>query len=557
MTHRERLAPVDNAWLRMERDTNRMMIVGVLVLEGRVAPEQVARILDERLRPFRRFHQRVVEDLTGRTWQDDEKFDIRHHVKRARLPRPADKRALQQYVSDMASQPLDMDRPLWQYHVIEDFQGDTVLLGRYHHSMADGIALIRVLLSMTEDIEGNTLPAPEIERPAEHHEEGSGSLLETIFHPLSEAVEGSLRFSSKLWHRYQSLIDHPSQAKDYARIAGGVAAELLHLALLPDDSRTRFKGKPGLDKRVAWTDPLGLPEVKAVGRVLGCSVNDVLLAAVSGALRAYLLEKGDDPTGVELRAMIPVNLRKETDKMSMGNRFGLVALELPVGYANPLARLYEVKRRMEALKGSFEPPVSYGLLMFSGIAPKLVQDMLLDMLANKTTAVMTNVPGPQQARYFCGAKMKQSMFWVPQSGDIGMGVSILSYDGQVQFGLITDAGLVPDPERVIERFKPEFEKLLYVVLMEPWDSPVSAADFERKLAAVEMAERAATPSVPRTARKARTVRAAGAAKPPVAKRSAAPAKARTAQRGKAGAAPVAKPAKGSAARIPKRFRGLA
>lgn len=243
--------------------------------------------------------------------------------------------------------------------------------------------------------------------------------------------------------------------------------------------------------------------------------------------------------------------------MSMGNRFGLVALELPVGYANPLARLYEVKRRMEALKGSFEPPVSYGLLMFSGIAPKLVQDMLLDMLANKTTAVMTNVPGPQQARYFCGAKMKQSMFWVPQSGDIGMGVSILSYDGQVQFGLITDAGLVPDPERVIERFKPEFEKLLYVVLMEPWDSPVSAADFERKLAAVEMAERAATPSVPRTARKARTVRAAGAAKPPVAKRSAAPAKARTAQRGKSGAAPAAKPAKGSAARIPKRFRGLA
>lgn len=553
MTHRERLAPVDNAWLRMERDTNRMMIVGVLVLEGRVAPETVAQILDERLRPFRRFHQRVIGDLTGRVWQDDEKFDIRHHVKRARLPKPADKTALQRYVSDMASQPLDMDRPLWQYHVIEDFEGDTVLLGRYHHSLADGIALIKVLLSMTEDAEGNSVPVPEIEVRRAPEDEEHGGFLESIFHPLSEAMEESMRLSSKIWHGYQSLVDNPSQARDYARIAGGVAAELLHLALLPDDSRTRYKGKPGIDKRVAWTDPLGLPEVKAVGRVLGCSVNDVLLAAVSGALRAYLVEKGDDPTGVELRAMIPVNLRKETDKLTMGNRFGLVALELPVGYANPLARLYEVKRRMEALKGSFEPPVSYGLLMFSGIAPKVVQDKLLDMLANKTTAVMTNVPGPQQARYFAGAKLKQTMFWVPQSGDIGMGVSILSYDGQVQFGLITDAGLVPDPERVIERFRPEFEKLLYIVLMEPWDHPVSAAEFERKLAVAEESARPAAHAPSATKREPRK----GAAQPSAANPGGAPTPRMRKLPGKTTprrAAPKTQPA--VAARIPKRFRAL-
>ena len=122
--------------------------------------------------------------------------------------------------------------------------------------------------------------------------------------------------------------------------------------MMPNDSQSRFMGAPGVQKAVAWSEPMSLPEVKAVGKILGCSVNDMLLASAAGALRSYLAEKGDPVDDLEVRALVPVNLRRPGDEHALGNRFGLVALELPVGIENPLARLYETRNRMEALKGS-------------------------------------------------------------------------------------------------------------------------------------------------------------------------------------------------------------
>jgi hypothetical protein len=145
---------------------------------------------------------------------------------------------------------------------------------------------------------------------------------------------------------------------------------------------------------------------------------------------------------------------------------------------------------MEALKTSYQPLVAFGLLALAGLLPRIVQQEMLDLLASKATAVMTNVPGPQEPLFLAGARLAQIMFWVPQSGDIGMGVSILSYAGGVQFGLITDAGIVPDPERVIAGFRPEFERLLLTVLMEPWDTRRAPALIERELAAAVAPRRA-------------------------------------------------------------------
>ncbi len=195
----------------------------------------------------------------------------------------------------------------------------------------------------------------------------------------------------------------------------------------------------------------------------------MLLASVAGALGAYLKEKGDPTEGVEVRALVPVDMRGEVRVGELGNRFGIIAVELPAGIENPLVRLAEVHRRMKELKESLEPPVTLGLLMALGYAPKIVQDKLFNLLLSRATAVMTNVPGPGHPLYMAGHEIKQLMFWVPQSGDIGMGVSILSFNGMVQFGLITDAALVPDPEAIVAQFRPQFEQLLYHVLMEPWE----------------------------------------------------------------------------------------
>ena len=243
----------------------------------------------------------------------------------------------------------------------------------------------------------------------------------------------------------------------------------------------RFKGKPGVAKRVAWADAIPLDEVKAIGRALGGSVNDVLLSCVAGALGDYLRERGDETDGVVLRALVPVNLRPMEKAYKLGNQFGLVFLDLPIGIRNPVARLYAVRDNMSALKGSYQPVLALGILAAMGAGPKVLQETLLAILARNASAVMTNVPGPQQPLWFAGARIDNLMFWVPQSGDIGIGASILSYDGKVQFGLIADRKLCPEPGRIVERFGREFESLVLTALMCPWgyEGDLDPADVAR------------------------------------------------------------------------------
>jgi diacylglycerol O-acyltransferase len=464
MPKRQRMAPVDVSWLRMDRPTNRMVVVSVIVLGHSVDVARLERTLEMRLLAFQRFRQRIERLATGFWWSDDPHFDITHHLKRLRLPGAGDKAELAHLVAELASLPFDDAHPLWQYHIVEDYDGGAAIIARTHHALADGMALVRVLLSLTD----KRPDAPEA-GPSSVGTEGDGETENpwpAVLQPVTSAMAQGLRLSATVWNAFQEMTRNPAKALDFARQGTGVVGELAYLLLMRPDTPTRFKGKPLGEKRVAWTDPIPLPEVKAVGRVLGCSVNDLLLASVAGALRNYLAHKGDDTVGVELRAVVPVNLRAPGSERELGNQFGVVGVELPVGIENPLARLYEVRRRMEELKRSYEPPVTLALFAALGYAPQLVQDQLFDLLLSRATAVMTNVPGPQHPLYLAGARIKQMMFWVPQSGDLCMGVSILSFDGQVQYGLMTDAALVPDPEAVIAHFRPEFEKLLYFVLME-------------------------------------------------------------------------------------------
>lgn len=476
MSLRERISSVDTAWLRMDRAENLMQIVGVMIFDGRMDYERLKRTVAHRMLRYRRFRQIAVQESTGAWWIDDANFDIDAQVRHSILPAPGDTHELQKFVAEMASEPLNPARPRWEFHLVETGAGHSALVARIHHAIADGIALIGVMNSLTDEYadapeDGGLSPwsfdVTSMDKESDAHE--NDLFWRWIYEPMTDATLASIRIGSKLWAKYLDLLDNPGKAIDYARVAGAVAAEVGKLALMPNDTKTRYKGKPGTIKRVAWSEPMSLSEVKAVGKVLGCSVNDMLLSSVAGALRAYLQDKGDPVENTEIRALVPVNLRAPGDIKDLGNRFGLVALELPVGIENPLARAYETRARMEALKGSYQAMLTFTILGAVGMAPKFVQDKVLDLLAGKATAVMTNVPGPQQARYLAGVGLDQQMFWVPQSGDVGMGVSILSYDGKVQFGLITDKNMVDDPERIVERFAVEFEKLLWLVLMEPWE----------------------------------------------------------------------------------------
>lgn len=482
MPKRERMSSVDTAWLRMDTDHNLMMIVGVMMFEGRLNHARLRRTLVARLLPFRRFRQRVVEDGSGALWVDDEHFDIDVHLRRHRLPRLAGVAGLQAYVADLASRRLDPAKALWQMHHVENAGTGSALVVRIHHCIADGIALIGVLMSLTDEAADAPIRRAGPVQRADEEADGEKNFLEQLFRPVSAAAMKAMQASGNAWHKYVDVVSNPGKAMDYAALGAGIASEIANLALMPTDSPTRFKGKPGRQKAVAWSEPIALDVVKAAGKALGCSVNDVLLGCAAAALRGYLADQGDATDGIEIRALIPVNLRAPGQELRLGNRFGLVALVLPVGIANPLARLYEVNRLMQELKGSFQAAITLGILGVVGLCPRPVQKQVLDMLGNKATAVMTNVPGPQKPLYLAGQRIAQQMFWVPQSGDIGMGLSILTYDGKVQIGLVTDRGLVPDPERIAARFAVEFERLLLAVLMEPWGVRRDPAALEGELA---------------------------------------------------------------------------
>ena len=479
----ERISGIDTAWLRMERPTNLMMITGVMIFAERLAYERLREVVESRFLKYRRFTQRAVQKTAGAFWETDPYFDLNRHVLRTALPGRANKAELQHLASDLMSTPLDFSKPMWQFHLVEDYQGGSAVILRIHHSYADGIALIHVLLALT-DPASEIAPTTETETETEQIEDTAG-IFRRFFNPVDKAVQTTLKLGRGLLGGGADMVKHPTHALDYARSGVRLTAEIARLALMSDDSRTRFKGDLGVSKRVAWAEPLPLDEVKTVGKALGGSVNDVLLAAVAGALRDYLVERGDPvPAELQVRAVIPVNLRSPEKAAQLGNFFGLVFLTLPVGIANPLERVYEVRRRMNELKESFQPILALGLLGAAGMGPNQVQQSLLEMLSKKASAVMTNVPGPPKPIYLGGARLAEMMFWVPQSGQIGMGVSILSYNNRVHFGLVVDQKLVADPEAIIGRFAGEFEKLLFITLMSPWEHELDAQQVENSLKAL-------------------------------------------------------------------------
>jgi WS/DGAT/MGAT family acyltransferase len=543
------MSAVDTAWLRMDRPTNLMMIVGVMVFKQRMDFKRLRNTVEARLvGRYRRFRQCAVEEVAGAWWQDDPDFDIDAHLRRRALPAGAGKKELQKLASELAVQPLNPGKPLWRFDLIEDYEGGSAMVVRIHHSIADGIALVGVILSLTDlsphaPAQKQVTPEPE---EADADEVPAG-LLDTLAETLASALDAGADLGSKAY----DLASDRDRLSTYGRHGIGLLTELAKLLAMPPDSPTSLKGKTSTVKRVAWSDPIPLGEVKALGKALGCSVNDILLSAVAGALRAYFLQKGETVNGVEVRAMIPVNLRTARDEGTLGNRFGLGTLSLPLHESNPFARLFMVRGRMNELKGSYQPPLTLGILAAVGVAPKIIQQQFLDILAAKASTVMTNVPGPKQPLYLAGSCLEQCMFWVPQSGDIGIGVSILSYNDNVQFSLITDRHFVPDPETIPPLFAAEFDKMMLALLMLDWEQPFDLARVEQQVFGTQMPP----PLVAETAkdRKPAAKAARTTAKPgkPVAKQAVVV----RPERRTAGKAetPIAVPP----SRVPKRLRNLA
>ncbi len=464
----EIMSNIDKFWLHMDHPTNLMIITGYLAFDEPLDFQRLLKTFEKRLLCYERFKKRVIRPLSGignATWELDPKFDLRSHLHRVALPSPGDKETLQELISDLTATPLDPTKPLWQAHYIENYNnGGSVLFCRIHHCIADGIALIRLLLSMA-DLEPDANWSDGI--PEKKGKQASGleffPSLEGMMEKFRDAQRQVGRFGKLLAKELEQSISNPAHVFDRAKTvskytfdAAGVISKIL---LLPADRKTVFRGQLGVRKSVSWSNPLPLDDIKNIGKYFNATINDILVSMVTGALRRYLQQCNNLVGDLDIRMAMPVNIRPLDAPIELGNQFSLVLVSLPVHIDDPVLRIREIQRRIRELKDSPDALVAYTLLNVLGVSSTKLAKFGATMFANKMTGVMSNVPGPRQPLYFAGKEITDIMFWVPRIGGLGLGISIISYNGKVSLGICTDTGLVADPNSILRHFENEFRML--------------------------------------------------------------------------------------------------
>lgn len=427
------LTPADAAWLHMEKPDNLMMITGLVFLQGELDWERLRATLQHRLCFHSRFRSRVVEPSHGLglpCWEPVGEVDLNRHLVREDCP----PEVFLPRVGELMSEALPREFPLWEFRVFPGQGEGTGVLIRLHHAIGDGISLMRVLLGLCDTEEDAAWPEPLVARPR----------------PRPAGVWQRARRMARLALREgHDLIFDPTHT---------ATASLARVLTLPPDALSCLKGELTREKRAALSPPYPLAEIKQLSRRLGCTINDLLMTALAGALGRCLRRFQSVPAEMSLRVVVPVDLRGG-DGQELSNQFGLVFLVLPVGEEDAAQRLVRVRQAMASLKNSPEALVTYELLSAVGLTPAELERAIIDWFGNKATAVVTNLPGPQQPLYLGGARLESVMYWVPQSGRLGLGVSILSYNGRVRMGIASDAGLLPHPEWLQEDFALAYQEM--------------------------------------------------------------------------------------------------
>lgn len=468
----ERMTNADNFWLCMDAPTNLMEITAFMEFKEMLDYKRLYATIDSRLASFPRFQKRIVRPRSGiglPSWEIDRNYDLRNHIIRVALPDPGDKNDLQEMVANLKSTPLDHSKPLWQIHMIENYGNGCVLFFKIHHCIGDGIALIHVLLNAADTDPNAPWPKKKaLPKKSESFSVRSLMPLGSVMRTVKGTVASTQKFSKSMYKEIEKAVSNPAHLKKLAKastcLPTDFASVLSKHTIMSSDPNTAFKGNLGVRKKVAWTEPMPLDKIKTVGRAIStATLNDVLIATVTGAMRRYLKTRNTPVNELDLRVTVPVNIRKPGTEFELGNKFSLVFLPLPVYLEDPVLRLKEVKRRMDHLKRSPDPYINFGLLSAMGYLPPSLARRASQLFGNKASGVMTNVPGPRQPLYFAGKEINNIMFWVPRSGAIGLGISILSYNGKVTVGIASDEKLMPDPETLLEGFEEEFNYLLDLV----------------------------------------------------------------------------------------------
>jgi diacylglycerol O-acyltransferase / wax synthase len=498
-----RMSAQDALWLTMDRPNNLMVVDVAVVLEGIPTAEVLHGSFGSLVSRHPVFGRRAERRGTSWYWVDDPDLDLDRHLAIVTLGDDADLAEVQQYVAEQRAVPFDREHPLWSVTVVApvhlpDGVVGSVILSRFHHAIADGVRLTQVMLGILD--ESSDAGVPMVARSGT----SGGSLLSglDVRKATSETLRVSLTASKAMASKAGELagsaagavlgaadtagrvvadpyatvtsasssvlagvdfVRHPDRLVDAFETLGLRDHRSLNDAtsvsklVIGGSTPTVWTGRPGSRKAVSWSDPIALDAVKAVARAQGVTLNDVLIAALAGALRSYLAGRGDGIDDVVW--MVPVNLRPFDDSLpeDLGNYFALVILHMPLHDVTPAERIGELHHRMLRIKNSDEPVITFGLQRAISMSPRTIATFMTNFFANKAVGVLTNVPGPTSRMALAGIPVRQVIGFAPCSGDQPMTATIFTYDGTVTVGFATDAGLVPDPQLLVQLVEEELD----------------------------------------------------------------------------------------------------
>lgn len=463
----DRLTPLDVSFLYLEEPTAPMHVGGVLLFRpldgsGGFDLDRFVGHVGSRLASVPRYRQRVRE-VPGRlgnpVWVDAADFDLRRHVRRTPLPAPGTEVQLWELVAGISSRPLDRSRPLWEVHVVDGLSdGRVAVVTKTHHAMVDGAAAVDVGAILLDGSPALVAAVPEPER-APHAEPSAVDL-------VADAVVDLVRRPGAVAEGVRAgLADVSGTAGRAIGAATGLLAALR--AVVEPLPASPLTVEIGSQRRyaVARTD---LDDYRRVRKAAGCTVNDVLLATVTGALRVWLLSRGEQPAAdASVRALVPVSTRGSADTGRLGNSISAYLVDLPVGEPDPATRLDTVSSAMRRHKEDRQYLGVEALVALSAAASPPVHAMgarLTHHLARRLfNVVVTNVPGPQVPLYAAGAQLLELLPVVPLSKSQALGIGATSYDGRIFYGLTADLDAVPDLEVVAAALGPCLAELVAVV----------------------------------------------------------------------------------------------
>ena len=448
MANPDRLTGLDSAFLHLEdHGSAHMHVASVMVFEGKAPPyEEFVEHILSRLHLVPRYRQRLAFVPFGQgrpVWTDDPHFNPRYHIRHTGLPRPEDETELKQLAGRLFSQRLDRSKPLWEMWLVQHMAGERfALIAKTHHALVDGISgvdITTVLFDAGGRAGGRSASSRAVGSAAAA---GAGEA-------AGRRAGGALDGAGGDGRGARAVLRTPRRALARAKDAVvGVGATTLAGINAPAPP-SPFNVDITAHRRYTWVDA-DLAQFKAIKDRLGGTLNDVVLAAVSLALGHHMRAQGYDTEGLVLKAMVPVSIRADIERGALGNKVAAMWAPLPVGIVDPAECLAEVRLEMDDLKHSGQAVGAEALTNLAGFAPPTILSQAARLQARQRffNVVVTNVPGPQFPLYLLGHRLQALYPVVPLARRQALGIAVMSYDGQLGFGLLADYDALPELETV-------------------------------------------------------------------------------------------------------------